>query len=296
MALSAPRTIFGIHSITPYNRSTGEFYGTSRVLGGSTFSLSGEVIELFGGSSKYNWGAEDGTISAELSFAMKEYPNWAMQLFLGATPTDNVAESGGSVTTLTNKYGTSCVSATVGIASVGITAGDTADLKFGKYVVKVVSATTVDVYMSSNIDHAQGTDGAFENDLLKITASPITITDTGGTTALADYGLTFTGGSGTVNMATTGDTATFEVRPINTGSTTATFGSNSSTYPEFGCILYAAAQGSGRQFEIDVLKCKAIGMPIGMTANEFSEAEIVCKVSYDSTADAVFKIREIKKS
>lgn len=294
MALSNPRTIFGIHSITPYNRTTGEFYGTSKVLSSSTFSLSGEVIELFGGSSKYSWQNEDSTISAELTFAMKEYPDFAMQLFLGKDPTNVAAETAGNVSTIANKSGTSVVNATTGIDSIDVTSADEADLKFGKYVVKVASGTTVDLYCSSDVDFARGTDGVYDNDLLLVEAG-ITISDSGGTTAVADYGLEFTGGSGTVLMVV-GDTATFEVRPINTAALTATFGGTSDVYPEFGCLVYAQMQGSGRMLEIDVLRCKAIGMPIGFSANEFSEAEITCKCSYDSTANAVFKMREVEIS
>ncbi len=292
MALSSPRTIFGIHQITPYNRSTGEFYGTSRVLSGSTFSLSGETIDLFGGSSKYSWQTEDGTVSAELAMTMKEYPDWAMRLFLGKNPTNNSAEATGAVSTITNKYGTSIVNATTGIASIAATAADESDLKFGKYVIKATAADTVSVYCSSNIDFARGADVTFTDDDLLI-ESGVTIADTGATIALADFGITLTSGSGTIAMAI-GDTATFEVRPINAASTIATFGSSVDVYPEFGCLVYAAPQGgNNRMFEIDVLKCKAIGMPIGFVANEFSEAEITVKAAYDSTENAVFRMREI---
>lgn len=293
MGLSQPRTIFGIHGISPYNRATGEFYGNGRVLSGATFSLSGEVVELFGGSSKYSWQNEDSTISAELAFTMKEYPDWAMQLFLGKKPTNNAAEVSGDVSVLTNKYGTSAVDATIGIDSVSVTSADESDLKFGSYVVKVATATTVDLYCSSDIDFAKGTDGAYENDLLLVEAG-IVIPDSGATVASADYGLEFTGGSGTVAM-TVGDTATFDVRPINTGSTEAVFGGSSDIYPEFGCYVYAQAQGSGRKIRLDIFRAKAIGMPIGFTANEFSEAEITCKCSYDSAQNGVFSILEIEE-
>lgn len=290
MALSQPRTVFGIHSISPYNRTSGEFYGTARVLSGSTFSISGEVIELLGGSSKYSWANEDGTISAELGFTLKEYPNWAMELFLGKKPTENAAESAGNCSTLTNKLGTSLV-ATTGIATSTVKAANAADLKFGKYVVKAVGAITVDVYASSNIDFNRGTDKSFENDLLKITATPLTIV-AATAVEVPGYGIELTGGAGIIAL-TIGDTATFEVRPINSGSIDAVFGGSSDTYPEFGCIVYAQKSGSDKIFEIDVYRAKAIGLPIGLTANEFSEAEITAKVSYDAVRNGVFAIREV---
>ena len=292
MSLSTPRVIFGIHSITPYSRSTGLPYGTARVLSGSTFSLTGETIDLFGGSSKYSWQTEDGTISAELAFTLKEYPNWAMELFLGKKPSTIAASGVGAVSVLANKFGTSAVSATVGIDSIAAISGGEENLKFAAYTIKVASVNTVDLYASTNIDFARGTDVSFENDELLVEAG-ISIADTSATIALADHGLEITSGSGTIAMEI-GDTATFEVKPINSGSTEVSFGSNTDVYPEFGCEIMAQAQGSGRMFKINILKVKAIGMPIGMTANEFSEAEISAKASYDSAQDAVFKIIEVE--
>ena len=146
--------------------------------------------------------------------------------------------------------------------------------------------------MSSDVDFARGTDTSYEDDNLKINASAITIADSGATTELGDYGLTLTSGTGTIAM-TTGDTATFEVRPINSSNSSATFGGTSDTYPEFGCLVYGQKQGSGNMFEIDIFRLKAIGMPIGFTANEFSEAEITAKAFYDSSKGGVFSIRNI---
>lgn len=287
MALSQPRTIFGIHSIAPYNPSTGEFYGISKVLKGSNFSLSGEVIELTGGSSKFPWQVEDGLISAELSLTMNEYTDWVFELFLGQSLTVNAAEASGDVSALTNKYGSSVLDAALGIASVTATSADESDLKFGKYVVKAVSADTFDVYCSSDIDFAGE---VYDNDLLKINSAPFDISSVDAVSA--EYGLTFAKGSGTVAM-TVGDTAVFKVRPINTGSVEGSFGSSSSVYPEFGAIVMAQMQGSGKMFELDILKLKNIGAPISMSANEFSEFEITAKASYDSSSDAVFTMVEV---
>ena len=292
MALTQPRTIFGIHSVTPYNRSTGEYYGILKVLQSSSLSLSGELINLNGGSNNYPWQVENGLITSEVSLSLNEYPDFLFNLALGKNPTSISAETTGNVSTLTNKYGTSVVSATTGVATVTATSSDESDLKFGKYLIKAASSTTIDVYASTDIDFARGTDTAYINDLLKINSSPLTITASTGT-ALADYGLTFTGGSGTIGM-TTGDTATFEVRPINTGATTLTVGSTTDTFPEFGMLIMAEKQGTGKIFEIDAWRCKLLGMPIGFTAKEFSNAEITVRMLYDSVRDGVFSLREVK--
>lgn len=294
MALSDPRAIFGVHSVTPYNRSTGEFYGTIKVLQSSSLSLSGELINLTGGSSKYPWAVEDGLITSELSLSFSQYDDFLYELFMGKAATSNSAESGGSVTTLTDKYGT-VVNATTGIASVGVKSGSEADLKFGRFVVKVVSATTVDVYAASDADFARGTDLVFVNDLLKITSSPLTIPDTGAAVEIPNTGLELIGGSGTVNLETAGavgDTATFESRPINTGSMDITIGASTDSFPEWGAILLAQKR-SGELVEIDVFRAKLAGMPIGLNANEFSTVEATAQCFYDSTRNGVFSMRAV---
>lgn len=292
MALSNPRPIFGIHSFTGYRRSDRTYYGILRVLGSSTFNLTGELINLNGGSQKYPWAVEEGTVEASIELVVREYPSWLMEVLLGKAPTDNAAEASGSVSAIANANGTSAVDATTGIASVTATAADEADLKFSKYVVKVTSATDVTVYASSNVDFARGTDSSYENDDLEILAADITIPDTGGTVAIADYGLTFTGGSGSVAM-TVGDTATFEVRPQNSASMDATFGGLSDTFPEFGAILVGKKLGDGRMFEVDVFRCKGAGLPFGFEENAFSEASVSINAFYDSDRNGVFSTRTV---
>ena len=125
-----------------------------------------------------------------------------------------------------------------------------------------------------------------------VTIGPATIPGTGGTVSLADYGLEFTGGSGTIAM-TDGDTAVFEVRPVNTSNITVTIGGVSDVFPEFGCLIYGQKKGSGQMFEIDLFKCKAIGMPLNFTPQEFSEAEVTIKAFYDSARSGIMSLRSI---
>lgn len=293
MGLSDPRALFGVHSFSPYSRTTGEFYGTVKVLKSSSLKLEGELIELMGGSSKYSWATEDGAISSEMSLKFAQYEDFLFQLFLGSTPTANTAEATGNVSTLTNKKGTSLKDATTGVASVSALSGSEADLKFGKYVIKVVSPTTVDVYLSSDADIGRGSDAAYQNDALKITASPLTIVS-GADTNVPNTGLKLTGGSGTIGM-TAGDTATFEVRPVNSGSMTVTLGSVANQiFPEFGAIVMAQKRGNQEMFEIDVYRAKGAGMPINFDYNAFSEAEVKVKLIYDSVKDGIAGIRTVK--
>lgn len=297
MALSAPRSFYGICSVSPYSRSTGEFYGILRVLENSSLGLTAELIALQGGCNKFDWSTEVASMTAEMNLTFSEYPDFVFELFGGNAPTSNAAETGGSVTTLTDKYGT-VVNATTGIASVTVKSGSEADLKFGKYVTKVVSSTTVDVYFSSSLDIGRGTDGTFQNDLLKITESPLTIPDSGSTVTIPNFGLEFTGGSGTINLETAGsigDTATFEVRPINDGSMDVTIGQiTDQNFPEFGAIIMANKQSDGQMVEVDAYRCKGAGLPISFTRNTYSQAEITVKLMYDSVKDGVFKLRHVE--
>jgi len=294
MAQSAPRVIFGVHTWTPYSRTTGEFLGSIRVLSSSSVALTGELIKLNGGSQRYAWEVEDGLINAELALSVKEYPDFLMELFLGKAPTSNSAESGGSVTALANKKGTSTVDATTGIASVGVKSGSEVDVKFGQYLVKVTSATTVDVFASTDADFQRGADKEFENDALKITASALTIVAST-PTEVPGFGIELTGGSGAIGM-TIGDTAEFEARPINDESTDLTFGATADIFPEFGSIVIGQKRGNGEMFEVELFRCKGIGMPLGFTAKEFSEAELTIEAFYDSVLNAVGKIRHVKPS
>ena len=293
MSLSDPRIIFWVHSVSPYSRTTGEFYGIMRVLGGYSISLSGELVKLNGGSNKYPWAIEDGLITAEMSLKVSEYPDFLFELFLGKAPTSVGVDSAGTVSAVTNKNGTSIVAAT-GLASVSVipTTG-AANLKFGKYVLKYASATTLNVYVSSNIDFARGTDEDYDSDVL-LTQVSGTIT-TGGNTDLATLGLRLVGGAGTIAF-TAGDTATFEVLPPSTKSMSVDVGSNSDVFPEFGAIVMAKKRGNLEMFEIDAVRCKGVGLPLGLEQNAFSSAEIKVECFYDSTLDKVLSIRHVSPS
>jgi hypothetical protein len=291
MALTAPRILYGIHSLTPYSTSTGLYYGIVRVLKGSVFSLSGEVMELRGGSSRYPWANEDGNISGELNINCAEYPDFLFELFLGKDPTDVAAEASGNASTFTDKYGTTVVDAAGFLSTV--TVGTAADLKFGKYIVKATGTNTASVYCSTNIDAVRGTDASdFTDDTLLIAS--LTGIGSGSTHAITGYGITLTAGASAGGM-TTGHTATFEVRPVTTGvNITATMGGLSDVFPEFGALLYSAQRGNQEMFELDVFKMKAIGCSLGAEEKSFSSWNVTAKAAYDSARSGVFSIRHVR--
>ena len=133
----------------------------------------------------------------------------------------------------------------------------------------------------------RGTDGSYLSDDLKI-ASALSVAS--GDAVEATFGLTFSK-VGTPAF-TTGDTAEFYIRPINSSSMDVTIGATANqTFPNFGAVLYAQKKGDGQMLEIDAFNCKAVGMPINLQRNAFSAAEVTVKMLYDSAKDGVFKVR-----
>ena len=291
MALSKPRTIFGVHSVTPYSRTTKIPYGEAQVLQGSTFTLEGNLIELKGGSNRFTWQVEDGDIDATLAFTVSEYPNWLFELFGGKAPTVGTAEASGNVSAITDFNGISVVAAT-GIASVtAIPSTGAADLKMGKYVVAATGATSFKVYCMSDADFGRGTDGSFIDDSLAIFSQ--TGATTGTTYDITAFGLRITMGASATAFVS-GDTATFEVRPVNSFNRSVRIGGIADSFPEFGCVIYAQKSGSGALFEIDAFKMKAIGINLGAERKAFAQSEYSAKASYDQVQNGICEIREVE--
>lgn len=293
MGLSQPRSIFGVHSVTPYSRVDGSFYGIIKVLKGSSLSLTGTPVELTGGSQKFPYAVEDGPIKAEMSLKFSQFEDFMFTLYLGIQPTTVSAEPTGNVGTIASVKGSSIVSATTGIASASALTGSESDLKFGTVFLVATAATTVDVYFSSDVDFGRGTAGNFLSDALKI-ASSLTITQAASTT-VTGYGIKLTGGSGTIAFVT-GDTASFRTRPINLGGSTVRVGGAShQTFPEHGAIVIAQKGGAGNGVlvEVDLFRCKGAGMPLGFDPAKFAESDVKVMALYDSAKDGVFDYRYI---
>jgi hypothetical protein len=289
MGLRNPAIVYGIHQFTPYSRTNGMPYGTSKVLGNSTVNITGEQVELYAGSQKAPWAIEDANLNTEINLAFKQIEDWMFELFLGATvsATDTPSTSG-EVNNVANVYGTSVKQASTGIETVSVKSGSEADVKFGKYVVKAVSATTVDVYAYTDVDFNRGTDKSYVNDTLKVTASALTITS-GADTDIPGFGLKLEGGSGTIGMVT-GDTMEFEVLPPYTRKVEASIGGSASVMPEFGALMVAQAASNGQKFDIDCYRVKGSGLPLGLAEKKFAEPEVKAKALYDSTKDKVAKV------
>lgn len=287
MSLSKSRVVFGVHQVTAVNRTTGLPYGTAFVVQGSTFKMEGDVVELRGGSNRFAVAIEDGDVNAELGFNVSEYPNWLFEVFGGKAPTQGAAEATGNVSALVNKFGSSVVAATGLLAA--ITTTTAADLKFGKFVVKASAVDEVKIYALTNVDFGRGSSLEYADDSLLIdTWSGIT---TGSTHLVPSLGITLTAGAGVTAM-TIGDTATFEIRPINTINRSVKIGGISDVFPEFTGLIYAQKSGSGAVFEIEAYKLKAIGVGLGAERKQFGQNEYTAKAAYDTVENAICRIRE----
>lgn len=269
--------VFGVHSVTPYDLANGLPLSLKPfdVLGTFSASLTQEQIELFGGSNFDAFDVESGARTFDGSFLLRNVPNALVEIATGSKPTENVAEASGSVTSLRNVLNVSLQDAVTGIASIGLTSSSEIDIPFASYTVEAVSPTTVDVFVHSDVDFAQGADKTFQAGTHKINASPLTIT-MGGVTVIPDFGLEFTGGSGTIAMVTD-DTAVFESRPANLSSRIVTIGSPLAKPKKIGLIAYAQRKSDGVMHKINMFKTLAGGLPLTLTEKAYYEGEITFK-------------------
>lgn len=284
MSLSNPRIIFGVHSITPYARSTGLPYGIAKVIGSASIALTSELEQLFAGSNKFAWAAEAKTFNSEMTVKVKEYPKFLFELFLGATVTDNAADAAGTVEGLANVNGDSIVDATNGLSDITVSNAD--NLKYGKYILKATGTGTAKVYYMSDIDIQRGVDVSYVDDTLEVADIDISsATDDLGAT----LGLSFTK-AGTPAFVTD-DTAEFYVRPPSTDSLEITVGSSSTSLPAFGAVVLAQKRSTGEIFQIEAFNLVANGLPIALEEQAYSQPEVRLACLYDSSKDAVFKLK-----
>lgn len=282
------RSIFGIHSVTPYNRTTKKPYGILKVLGGGNLEMTGETEDLFGGSSKYAYASEQTQIGASMTLNVKSYPDFLMELFLGGSVTTLAAASGGEIRNTGNASGDSVIDAATGIDSVSVTSSDEGDLKFGRYVIEATAADTVDVFICTDIDFNRGTKGTYDDASLMRIANDISVTASSAT-ALADFGLDINGGSGTIGM-TVGDTAIFDVLPPHTGGSEILVGSETATFPSFGAFMLAQKRSNGEIFQVEAYNCIGSGMPFPLQEKAWMISDLSVKVLRDEDEDAVMRI------
>lgn len=286
---------YSISSMTFIDRETGLPVGeTIQSFTSATFNRNVAIVEQKGGVGNETQCAKAGEVTHELTVAFGDRPSSEIiELLTGAKVTKRAAETSGAVTTLVNKKGTTIANATTGIASVGIISGKETDLKYTTYVVKAVSATTVNIYAYSNNDFNRGTASTFITPSAKTIAEGVTIA-TGTALQLESptitngaFGVELTGGSGTIAM-TIGDTATFEVRPPNSTSEEWVLGELGSKlkYFELECTGYLCNSDAVQRLRI----YKVIGGSFNhsMTVDEFTNQELTLTVVRDNDKNATF--------
>lgn len=290
--LSDPRIIYGIHSISPYSRTDGTPYGILKVVGSADIALSSALEQLYAGSNKYAWAAENKTVNAEFKAKVKAYPGFLFSLFLGSTVTDVGVDTSGTISAPVNKKGTSVIAA-AGLATIAVLSASKANLKFGKYILKALTSSTLGIFLLSDIDITRGTAAVYTDDTLLL-VDAISIATTVATN-ITDLGLVLTGGA-TTTAFVVGDTATFEVLPLSTKSTRIVVGQSTDTFPAFGALLLSQKRATGEMFEIDAHNCVGGGLPINFTENAFSQPDLTVACLYDSSQNRVFTIRHILPS
>lgn len=282
MALTTPRGQFGVKGVTLYDRTTFLPVTYLQVVSEASIDFKAETEDLEGGSNLFPWDTEIKKLGSEISFTGREITAAAMEAFLGGVKTVNAAESSGAVPAaeFVNVKGTSVMQATTGIASVGLKSGGSADLKEGLYIIKCITATTVDVYSMSDVDF--GTT-VFVDDNLKITASTLTPVTSPGV-EVPGFGVMLVKGSGTLGM-TVGDTAVFRVRKVNTSSFEVAIGGNN--FSEYGALLVGARQSTGMITMMQLYRVKCFGMPIKFNAASWGDYQVTMKALFDSAKNGI---------
>jgi len=268
-------TFYGVHSVALLDRANGFLPfkdGIFEIVGGVNIGLSKEKVNLNGGSNAYPWESQDGVSSSEISMTLRQMNSSLLETAMGAVVNRISASAGGTISTLVNTKG-NLVAAATKIASVAIipSTGE-ANLKNGIYLVKAISATTVNIYATTNQDFLRGTDVEFQDDEMKLLASDITIT-TGGTTAVASLGIQLVGGTGTIAL-NTGDVAMFKVSTPHQGVREYSIGTVGSINPDIGMLFTTQKKSDGTVSTILLPKVSLAGFPLNFTEKAFFETEV----------------------
>jgi len=166
---------------------------------------------------------------------------------------------------------------------------DSKNVKFGRYFVKATTANKLEIFTLSNVDFGVGVKAEFLDDTFKV--ADVSLGEKG--VDIANLGLNFKKGSGTIEE---GDSAAFDVWPQSeSGSAEVVIGGLSDVYQEFGAIVVGQKGSDGSIFELDIFRCKGIGLPISFEEKAWSEAEITAKALYDPARQGIFKMRYLQR-
>lgn len=273
-------TVFGIHSISPYSLTDGLFFleNPLEVVGTFSFNTSQEQVVLNGGPFNFPVDVATGVYTTDGSMTLREFPPGLYEVAYGEKPVENAAETGGSTSTLVNIKGASVFEATDGIDSVGVISGKENEVVNANFTVQWTSATTVDVFVDSDVDFGRnGIARAYiAGGKSKVTAVPLTIATTTAV-EIPGFGVELTGGSGTI-AGIIGDTASFSSRPINSFSTELLVGGDNVITKKVGLIAYAQKK-DGLMSSINIFSASISGLPRAQTEKAFLESELTFTAS-----------------
>lgn len=239
MPETTPPQAFGIHQAT-FRSLADDSMATAYILGDGIPDFNQELVENRGGSTPFAHDAAPGETAGEIALTVKQYSAGIFKFFTpyeaGASIIENASgEAAGDVSAILNNIGVSVVDAVTGIASIAADVAGT--LRLGDYIVKAATTDSIDIYVDNNIDGQ-----LFVDDTCKLTDTPVTIPGTDGT--VNSNGITFTGGSGVIALVV-GETARFQVRPINAYSLQNIIGSPAACMQKFALTLVSEAQCNG---------------------------------------------------
>ena len=275
MPIEKVRDFFGIKYVIPYNLTTKKPLVVLRAVGEISFENKVDAVNLIGGHTEAPYDTEYGQPEPTLKGTVREYPSELFQIMETCTVTDVAAQPSGNVGTVTNGQGTS-VFKSPGITSV--TVSGAISLVFGQYVLVALTSTTLGLYINGLSDNFL--------DMQANVVATITTT-TAGSVAVAAAGITLTV-TGTPNY-TVGDTAYFEVQPINTGSKQVLVGTG--TVPTtFGVRCIFPRKSDGVLHYIDIFQVAARGMSWKGVSREFSEFEINWTPQARSSDGAIYQM------
>ena len=285
-----PRLSYGIHNITVMDISTGLPKGILKVVSSLSGGGERETNDLFAGSNPNAWDSEVGNVNNDLTMNIKEFHPCLFEL-AGYNKTLIQAAVDGEVVDFDNKFGTSVKKATTGIASVAVKEAKKDNLKDGLYVIKATAAAKIEVYAVTDIDFEEGAETSFLDANGKILAETTVVT--GASVNIADFGLTITGGSGTIAFDI-GDTAMFEVRRAHKGGYIYSYGINPVPL-EFSAYATSQKRANGEFVRIFYPRLKLTNFPTSLNEKEWSGSDITVKVISDPVTKTIKSITDIVK-
>ena len=268
------KTIYGIHSMVLLDYLTHAPVSYLKAIGGANLELSGESVQLEGGSALYPLDSEIVKISSKTSFTAREYPLSAMEQMLGGSKTIYPASPLGQVVDKMNLTGASGDNLVISLNDAS------EDLKGGEYAFIFTDVDKGKLYAMSDIGG-----GSFEDpENLDITGE-IILSDT--EFDVTGYGIALAS-QGIPNFVS-GDSCKFRIiEPDKTGEKLKV-GALSSTFKEFGALVYAQKRGTNQIVYIELFRVKVYGMPISFEEKKFSEWQVDMELLYDDKRDGVFE-------